>query len=519
MSGDRSYYITTPIYYPNAEPHFGHAYTSIACDVLARFNRLDGKRVLFLSGTDDHGLKIKQSAAKEGITPQQLVDRVSPRFAELLAAFDVTNDDFIRTSQPRHHRSVQELWRRMAAIGDIYLDSYGGWYSVRQEAYFKESETTVGPDGVRREPLGSPVEWTEETTYRFRLSRYQEPLLAYYEANPDFIGPPERRNEVMSFVKGGLEDLSVSRASLDWGVPVPGDPDHVMYVWVDALTNYITGAGFPDEAGELYRTFWPADVHMIGKDIVRFHCVYWPAFLMSAGVPLPRRVYAHGLLLSRGEKMSKSVGNVVEPFEMIRTYGVDQIRYFAMREVPFGQDGGYTPEALANRINADLANDLGNLAQRSLSMIAKNCGGVVPTPGALTAADQEILAAADGMLEAARAAFARQAIHRGLEAVWNVVADANRYFAAEEPWAKRKTDPKRMETILYVTAEVLREIAILAQPITPRGAGRLLDLLGQTAEARTFASFGEAGRLVPGTALPAPSPVFPRYVPPEEAGA
>ncbi|MCB1520808.1 MAG: methionine--tRNA ligase [Hyphomicrobiaceae bacterium] len=516
MSSQKPFYITTPIYYPNAEPHFGHAYTSIACDVLARFHRLDGRRVFFLTGTDEHGLKIKQSAEKEGITPQQLVDRVSARFATVLTAFNISNDDFIRTSEPRHHKSVQELWRRMAANGDIYLDSYGGWYSVRQEAFFKESETTVGEDGVRREPLGSPVEWTEEKTYRFRLSRYQDRLLAYYDANPEFILPPERRNEVVSFVRGGLEDLSISRASLDWGVPVPDDPDHVMYVWIDALTNYVTGVGFPDEQSEAWTAFWPADVHMIGKDILRFHAVYWPAFLMSAGVEPPRRVFAHGLLLSRGEKMSKSVGNVLNPFDMVEMFGVDQMRYFAMREVQFGGDGSYTKEVLVNRINADLANDLGNLAQRSLSMIAKNCDGRVPEPGTLTADDTEILAAADAMLGKARSAVDQQGITRYLDAVWAVVADANRYFAGQEPWAKKKNDPERMATILYVTAEVVRQVAILAQPITPSAAAKLLDILAQPeGSARQFTALGAAGRLVAGTELPPPQGVFPRYVDPD----
>ncbi|MFN3744039.1 MAG: methionine--tRNA ligase [Hyphomicrobiaceae bacterium] len=512
MSGRTSFYVTTPIYYPNGDPHFGHAYTSIACDVMARFARLDGRQVFFVTGTDEHGLKMKQSAAKEGLTPQALADRNSARFRELFATLNISNDDFIRTTEPRHYAACQELWRRMAAAGDIYLDSYAGWYSVRQEAFFKESETTVGADGVRREPLGSPVEWTEEQTYRFRLSRYSEKLLAHYEANPEFILPLERRNEVISFVKSGLEDLSVSRATLDWGIPVPGDPTHVMYVWIDALTNYIAAAGFPDESSHRFSTFWPADVHVVGKDILRFHAIYWPAFLMSAGIAVPKRVFAHGLLLSRGEKMSKSVGNVIDPFDMAREFGVDQMRYFAMREVAFGQDGNYTRESIINRINADLANDLGNLAQRSLSMIAKNCDGKVPEPGAFSPEDNALLASADDMIGKAREAMRVQAVNRYLDAVWAVVADANRYFAAEEPWAKRQTDPGRMATILYVTAEVVRQVAILAQPTTPRAAGHLLDLLGQPAEGRLFAALGAKSRLAPGLVLPPPTAAFPRYV-------
>jgi methionyl-tRNA synthetase len=516
MSGQTKFYITTAISYPNGTPHIGHAYEAIATDAIARFERLDGKDVFFLTGTDEHGLKMKQTAQKEGLSPRALADRNSARFSEMAAALNLSNDDFIRTTEPRHYRSSEEIWRRMQAAqnGDIFLKKYAGWYSVRDEAFYAEKETTLGPDGVRLGPQGTPVEWFEEDTFFFRLSAYQDKLLAYYEKHPDFILPPERRNEVVSFVKGGLEDLSVSRTTLDWGIPVPGVPEHVMYVWVDALTNYITGVGFPDENSPLWR-YWPADVHVIGKDILRFHAVYWPAFLMSAGIELPKRVFSHGFVLNRGEKMSKSVGNVVDPFDLVKAYGVDQVRYFFLREVVFGQDGNYNHEAIVNRINADLANDLGNLAQRSLSMIAKNCDGKIPEPGALTDADKTILAAADGMHAKAREAMDRQGIKQYLDAVWTVVADANRYFAGEEPWAKRKTDFKRMETILYVTAEVVRQVAILAQPATPNGSGRLLDGLSQGLEERDFRALGEAGRLKPGTVIPAPSGAFPRYVDPE----
>jgi methionyl-tRNA synthetase len=521
MSGQQKFYITTPIFYPNGAPHIGHAYTALATDTIARFERLDGKDVFFLTGTDEHGLKMKQTAVAEGLSPQALADRNSQRFRDMMVALNVSQDDFIRTTEPRHHRSSEEIWRRMEKAGDIYLDKYAGWYSVRQEAYFDEKETTLGSDGVRREPLGSPVEWTEEETYFFRLSAYQDKLLAHYEKHPDFILPPERRNEVASFVKTGLQDLSISRTTVDWGIKVPGQKrdasrnaaEHVMYVWVDALTNYITAAGFPDEKAERWR-YWPADVHIIGKDIVRFHAVYWPAFLMSAGIAVPERVFAHGFLYNRGEKMSKSVGNVVDPFDLVKAYGVDQVRYFFLREAAFGQDGTYSPEAIANRINADLANDLGNLAQRSLSMIDKNCGGKIPAPGTLTEADKTVLAAADALYPKVREAMDRQGIKHYLDAVWGVVADANRYFAGEEPWAKRKTDFARMETILYVTAEVVRQVAILAQPVTPVGAAKLLDGLGQGPDARSFKALGEAGRLVPGTAIPPPTGVFPRYVEP-----
>jgi methionyl-tRNA synthetase len=521
MSGRQKFYITTAISYPNGQPHIGHAYEAIATDAIARFERLDGKDVYFLTGTDEHGLKMKQTAAKEGLTPRELADRNAKRFREMAGLLGLSNDDFIRTTEPRHYRASEEIWRRMQKAGDIFLEKYAGWYSVRDEAFYNESETTVGEDGIRRGPQGTPVEWTEEETYFFKLSAYQDRLLAHYEANPDFILPRERRNEVVSFVKGGLEDLSISRTTLDWGIPVPktaeddaGGAQHVMYVWVDALTNYLTGVGFPDEASELWH-YWPADVHVIGKDILRFHAVYWPAFLMSAGLPLPGRVFSHGFVLSKGEKMSKSVGNVVDPFDLVHAYGLEQLRYFFLREVNFGQDGNYSPEAIANRINADLANDLGNLAQRSLSMINKNCEAKVPEPGALTEADKAILSAADALYAKAREAMDKQAITRYLDAVWAVVGDANRYFAAEEPWAKKKTDFKRMETILYVTAEVVRQVAILAAPVTPRAATKLLGLLGQSEEAHTFKALGAAGRLKPGTVLPEPQGVFPRYVPPD----
>ncbi|MDX2204565.1 MAG: methionine--tRNA ligase [Hyphomicrobiaceae bacterium] len=517
MSGQKKFYITTAISYPNGVPHIGHAYEAIATDAIARFERLDGRDVFFLTGTDEHGLKMAQTAAKEGLTPRALADRNAARFVEMAQVLGLSNDDFIRTTEARHYEACAELWRRMEAAGDIFKKKYGGWYSVRQEAYFKESETEIR-EGQRVEtPNGTEVEWREEETFFFRLSAYQDRLLAHYEANPDFILPPERRNEIVSFVNSGLEDLSISRSTLDWGIPVPGAPDHVMYVWVDALNNYVTATGILN-AGEQPRAhYWPCDVHVIGKDIIRFHAVYWPAFLMSAGVPLPRRVFGHGFVLNKGEKMSKSVGNVVDPFDLVRAYGRDQVRYFFLREVMWGQDGNYSPEAIANRINADLANNLGNLAQRSLSMIYKNCDGKIPAPGSFTAEDEALLAATDALHAAARAHMDRQAITRYLDAVWAVIADANGYFAAQEPWAKKKTDPQRMETILYVTAEVVRQFAILAQPAMPELARKLLDLLVLPPEARRFTSLGAAGRLVPGTPIPEPAGVFPRYVDPEEA--
>lgn len=518
--GDKTpFYITTAISYPNGVPHIGHAYEAIATDALARFKRLDGYNVYFLTGTDEHGIKMQQTATAEGISAAELADRNTPRFQEMVKVLNCSNDDFIRTSEERHHKSTQEIWKRMADNGDIYLDTYSGWYSVRDEAYYDESELSEGEGGEKLSPQGTPVTWVDEESYFFKLSSYQDRLLAHYEANADFIGPDVRRNEVVSFVTGGLRDLSISRTTFDWGVKVPGDERHVMYVWVDALTNYITGVGFPDEEAELFKTYWPADAHIIGKDIIRFHAVYWPAFLMSAGIELPKRVFAHGFLFNRGEKMSKSVGNVIDPFTLAEHYGVDQMRYFFLREVPFGRDGNYSHDAIVNRINADLANDLGNLTQRSLSMIGKNCEGVLPECGALSAEDREILNAADAMIEAARTAMDNQAIHRALEAIWSVVADANRYFAAAEPWVLKKSDPERMGTVLYVTAEVVREIAILAQAIMPNSSTKILDQLAVPEDARDFAHLGEDGRLKPGSTLPKPEGVFPRYVEPEESSS
>jgi methionyl-tRNA synthetase len=515
-SARNSFYITTAIAYPNGVPHIGHAYEAIATDALARFQRLDGKDVFFLTGTDEHGLKMAQTAELEKLPTMDVATRNAQRFKEMDERLNVSFDRFIRTTEEQHHRASQEIWRRMADNGDIYLDSYAGWYSVRDEAYYAEDETVVGDDGVRRGPQGTPVEWVEEKSYFFKLSAYQDRLLALYENRPDFIGPDSRRNEITSFVKSGLKDLSISRTTFDWGVKVPGDPEHVMYVWVDALTNYITGVGFPDENEANWR-YWPADVHVIGKDIIRFHAVYWPAFLMSAGLPVQRRVYAHGFLFNRGEKMSKSVGNVVDPFNLADQYGVDQMRYFFLREVPFGQDGSYNHEAIVARINADLANDFGNLAQRSLSMIAKQYQGVLPAPGAFSDNDKAILAQADGMIDLARNAMASQQIHQALNAVWAVVAEANRYFAGEAPWALAKTDPARQQTVLYVTAEVVRQMAILTQAAMPEASAKMLDILGipDAIESRNFAALGT--RIKPGTVLPAPAPVFPRYIEPSAA--
>jgi methionyl-tRNA synthetase len=516
MPSKPRYYITTAIAYPNGVPHIGHAYEVIATDAIARFQRLDGYDVFFLTGTDEHGTKMVQTAAKENLTPKELVDRNSSRFREMDDRLNCSYDAFIRTTEPRHHKSSQAIWEAMAKNGDIYLSKYAGWYSVRDEAYYDESETRLDQHSTRVGPQGTPVDWVEEESYFFRLSAYQDKLLKLYEDVPDFVLPRERLNEVASFVRGGLRDLSVSRTTFDWGVKVPGNEKHVMYVWVDALTNYITGVGYPDTDSAMFQKNWPADLHVIGKDIVRFHAVYWPAFLMSAGIAVPRRIFSHGFLFNRGEKMSKSVGNVVDPFDLADAYGADPLRYFLLREVPFGQDGNYSHEAIVNRINADLANDLGNLAQRSLSMIGKQLGGVMPAPGAFSANDQTMLDAADAMIGKAREAMKTQQLHQVLNAVWAVVADANRYFAGEAPWALAKTDPARQKTVLYVTAEVIRQVGILAQPFMPASAAKLLDLLDIPAAERDFAALGAGHRLAAGTTLPPIAPVFPRYVEPEE---
>ncbi len=505
------FYITTPIFYPNGVPHIGHAYTSMVCDVIARFERLKGKDVFFLTGTDEHGLKMQQTAIEQGISTKELADSNSEQFQNMMKQLNISNDDFIRTTQERHHKSCQALWKAMEANGDIYLDKYSGWYSVRQEAYFDEEETTLGEDGVRREPLGSPVEWVEEESYFFKLSAYQDKLLAHIKANPDFIMPKERKNEIVSFLKSGLRDLSVSRTTFAWGVKVPNNDKHVMYVWVDALTNYITGAGYPNKEDSKWQ-YWPADIHMMGKDITRFHAVYWPAFLMSAGIELPKRIFAHGFLNNKGEKMSKSVGNVISPSSLVEKYGLDAIRYFFMAEVSLGQDGSYSHEAIVNRINANLANDLGNLAQRSLSMIAKHCDAQVPQYGKFNNEDKEILKKANALLEQSVEFMDKQAIHKMLSNIWKVVADTNRYFASQEPWALRKTDPERMASVLYVTAEVLRHVAILTQPVMPQSSASLLDLLGVSEDERNFTYLSADNALKVGAGLPTPQGVFPRYV-------
>jgi methionyl-tRNA synthetase len=519
MADQPRFYVTTAIPYANAVPHIGHAYEAITTDAIARFMRLDGCDVYFVTGTDEHGLKMLQTANREGLSPRQLSDRNMARFRAMLERLECSNDDFIRTTEERHYRAAAAIWTRMKEAGDIYLSKYSGWYSVRDEAYYDEDETRLDDAGRRVGPQGTPVEWVEEDSYFFRLSAYRDKLLDFYRRVPDFVLPKERFNEVTSFVRGGLRDQSISRTSFTWGIPVPGDPKHIMYVWVDALTSYITAVGYPDTADPKFRRYWPADLHAIGKDILRFHAVYWPAFLMSAGIDVPRQIFSHGFVFYRGEKMSKSVGNVIDPFALADTYGVDQLRYFMLREVPFGQDGNYSHDAIVARINADLANDLGNLAQRSLSIIARNHGGKLPAPGELRASDKAMLAAADALIGKAREAMKARQLHQVLNAVWAVVADANRYFAGEAPWALAKTDPVRQGTVLYVTAEAIRQVAILTLPFMPASAGKLLDLVAVPPGERDFAALGGSGRIAAGTMLPPPTAVFPRYVEPTAGAA
>ena len=505
------YYITTAIHYPNGRPHIGHAYEMIAADAIARFQRQAGRDVRFQTGTDEHGLKMAQTARTRGIDVRTFADEMSSHFSAMADALNISYDRFIRTVEPDHYAASQAIWQAMRDAGDLYLDRYEGWYSVRDEAFYDEKELVEGEGGAKLSPQGTPVEWTAEETWFFRLSKYQQPLLDLYAANPDFIRPEARRNEVMRFVEGGLSDLSVSRTSFDWGVPVPDSPGHVMYVWVDALTNYLTGAGYPNDAETMAR-FWPADLHLIGKDITRFHTVYWPAFLMSANLPLPNQVFAHGFVLHRGEKMSKSVGNVVSPDELTDAFGVDAVRYFLLREVSFGQDGSYSAEAIVTRVNAELANSFGNLAQRTLSFIAKNLDGALPDAGRSDPADamliEEMVVACAGL----RTAFDDLMLSQGIEAWMRGVFACNQYIDAQAPWALRKTDPDRMNAVLGTLVRAIRMLAIAILPVVPQSAGKVLDQLG--ADERDHAAIDDDGwygrQQAAGFTIAPPSPVFPR---------
>lgn len=515
------YYITTAISYPNGKPHIGHAYEAIAADVIARFKKAEGYDVWFQTGTDEHGLKMAQKARELGQTPLELATEMSGYFKDMCQALNVDYDVFIRTTEPRHHDASQELWRRMEANGDLYLDRYEGWYSIRDEAYYDESELVAGEGGEKLSPQGTPVEWTVEESWFFRLSKYQDKLLELY-ATTDFLRPESRRNEIARFVEGGLRDLSVSRTSFDWGIKVPGSDGHVMYVWVDALTNYLTGLGFPDEGGQ-FAKFWPASLHLIGKDIVRFHTVYWPAFLWSAGLALPKQVFGHGFLLNRGQKESKSLGNVTDPIGLADTYGVDSLRYFLLREVAFGHDGSYSPEAIVTRANAELANSFGNLAQRSLSMIFKNMDGELKADYPHVEADEALFAAVDLGIAGLRRAFTDLAFSDGLEAWMRAVFACNQYVDEQAPWTLRKADPARMEAVLMALFKAVRALAIAVRPVVPSSIDALLDQMGVAANERDYAALGNAGwfadLVASGYRVDKPVGVFPRLELAEEVSA
>lgn len=513
------FYITTAISYPNGRPHIGHAYEAIAADVIARFQRLMGRRVRFQTGTDEHGLKMARKAEEQGRTPRELADEMSGYFREMCDALNVSYDRFIRTSEPDHHRASQAIWQAMEAAGDLYLDRYEGWYSVRDEAYYDASELVEGEGGAKLSPQGTPVEWTVEESWFFRLLKYQGQLLELLKT-PGFLEPASRRNEMIAFVEQGLRDLSVSRTSFDWGVKVPGSEGHVMYVWVDALTNYLTGLGYPDDMGD----FWPASLHLIGKDIVRFHTIYWPAFLMSANLPLPKQVFGHGFLLNRGQKESKSLGNVTDPLELAETFGVDALRYFLMREVAFGQDGSYSPEAIVLRANGELGNAFGNLAQRTLGFIAKNLEGYLPAIHGHQDADSALFETVDRAISTEiPQAFESLALQQAVEAWLQAVFACNAYIDAQAPWTLRKTDPERMETVLATLYICIAQLAVAISPVIPASASKLLDMLGIPENLRDlegirshwYSPLAESNyQLAP------PTPLFPRLeLPAEEASA
>jgi methionyl-tRNA synthetase len=516
------FYITTAIAYPNGKPHIGHAYEAIATDAIARFQRLSGREVCFVTGTDEHGLKMDQTARGLGRETRDLADEMSSYFRQMCTTLNISADHFCRTTADNHHKASQAIWKRLEANGDLYLDRYEGWYSVRDEAYCDEGELTDGEGGQKLSPQGTPVEWTVEESWFFRLSKYEKPLLDHYAANPQFIRPDSRKNETVKFVEGGLKDLSVSRTSFDWGVKVPGSENHVMYVWLDALTTYISAIGFPDDTEE-WRKFWPASVHIIGKDIVRFHTVYWPAFLMSAGLPLPKMVFGHGFLLSRGEKMSKSLGNVVDPMELAELFGVDALRYFLLREVSFGHDGSYSPEAIVTRVNADLANSFGNLAQRTLSLIFKNCEGYLPAIHGHHADDHALLElVGHAVSKQIPAHFEDLAMSQALESWMQAVFACNAYVDVQAPWALKKTDPERMETVLATLFISIAQLAIAVQPIIPGSATKLLNQMGVPEHVRNFAHAGShwySPLAESGFQIAQPIGLFPRLELPAEEGA
>ena len=500
-----NYYITTPIYYVNDSPHIGHAYTSIACDVMARFMRLSGYNVYFLTGTDEHGQKIAKSAEVKNIEPQIYTDKISESFRDLSPMLNLSNDDFIRTTEERHKESALALWNKLLKNGYIYLDNYSGWYSVRDEAFYVEKDLIDG-----KAPTGADVEWLEESSYFFSLSKFQDKLLEFYAQNPNFIEPESRLKEVINFVKSGLNDLSISRTSFQWGIKTPSDPKHVMYVWLDALTNYISALGYPDANSELYKNFWPANIHMVGKDILRFHAIYWPAFLMAADIPLPKKIVAHGWWTIEGEKMSKSLGNVIAPKDLVDQYGVDQTRYFLMREVPFGQDGNFSTESMKNRINSELANNIGNLAQRTLAFIYKNANASVPNIDVNKLYQESLLEHLDSKIKTYIKSMESQKFNQALDIAIDIANEANAFIDNEAPWSLRKTNITRMEEVLYCLCESLRYIAIILTPFMPKSMDKLLDQLNVSKENRELKHLNQENALKINSPLPAPQGIFPR---------
>jgi methionyl-tRNA synthetase len=485
----KNYYITTPIYYPSAKPHMGHAYTSIIADFFARFKRMDGFDVHFLTGTDEHGLKIQRAAEKGNIETQKFCDEISQTFRDLSETLNLSNTDFIRTTENRHKKSVQHLWKELEKNDDIYLSKYSGWYSVSDEAYYNEDEI-IDKDGVRvATSSNSPVEWIEEESYFFRLSKWQDQLLKYYDENPDFILPKSRKNEVISFVKNGLRDLSISRKTFSWGIKVPNNSNHVIYVWLDALTNYISALNYPDLDHDLYKKYWPASVHLIGKDILRFHSVYWPAFLMAAKIPLPKKICGHGWILSGEEKMSKSKGNILDPLEIINTYGLDPLRYYLIKEVSFGNDGNISQDKLENCINSDLANNYGNLCQRVTAFAEKNCSSKVPSTIKFNDEDLKILNKFTSNLSSLRNEINNLNLNYYINFIINSLFDANKYFNDQEPW-KKKDDKLRLETIVYTSLEIIRKVSFLLYPIIPDSIKKSLTIFNLKVEDINFESIG-----------------------------
>ena len=473
----KNFYITTPIYYPSGKPHMGHAYSSIVADIFARFKRIEGFNVLFLTGTDEHGQKIQKEAEKNKKEPKIFCDEISETFRSLTETLNLTNDDFIRTTEPRHFKSVNEIWKRLVNSGDIYLDKYSGWYSVSDEAYYDEDEIEE-KDGLKTSKIsGSTVEWVEEESYFFKLSAWQKKLLNYFEKNKEFILPQSRRNEVIRFVEKGLKDLSISRTSFSWGIPVPENKKHVIYVWLDALTNYLSALNFPDTNDKKYKSFWPADVHIIGKDILRFHAVYWPAFLLAAKLPLPKRVFGHGWILSDEKKMSKSLGNILDPIEIIRNYGVDQLRYYLIKEVSLGNDGSISMENLKNCINNDLANNYGNLCQRVFSFIKKNCNNKVPKTNNFKETDTKLINNIKDNIPKLIDLINKQNLNEYIKTVVNFSFEANKYFNDSEPWLFKNKNPERMNTILNTIVEQIKNISILLNPIIPISTKKVLNTI------------------------------------------